>query len=315
MKLPLPTHAFPVILFQVAACLAPLPLLSAPRPVIVNVPDTALPPIWRNVSASERLSLVRAAELDATRLLAERISGVKINEDSVSKDLTAADDRIRAEMQASITGVKTTEGPTYTVDGRVEVVRQVNIEQLINKIEERYSNRGSRSTSSNSNTLTEKRKVVFDALGSAAIRGSEGQRRLLAKRAAEVDAYRRLVERVGNTPITSTTNTAAFMAQNDVVKTAVVDAVKNAETTQIEFSIENNKMTASVTMRLALGPIVRVVTRQFKNGESTLISDKTEELTLEETGSGTATDGEEVQVDVTIDNIVEQTLSEKGGLR
>jgi hypothetical protein len=312
MKL-LSIHAFPVFLFQAAACLAPLPLLSAPRPKIVNAPAVALPPIWKNISPSERLSLTRAAEIDATRLLAERIAGVQIDGSTTVRDLSETDDRVRAELQTFITGVKTSEGPTYTEDGRVEVVRQVNIEQLINRIEERYSRRDGGSTSSSfSNTLSEKRKVVFDALGSAAIRGSEGQRRLMAKRAAEVDAYRRLAERAGQTQITSTTTVANFVTQDDTVKAAVVNAVKNAETTEIEFLPDG---TAKVTLRMALGPVVRVVARQIKNGESTLISDKTEQLTLEETGSGAAPADGELQVDVTIDSIVQQTLSEKGGLR
>lgn len=307
-----PIHALPVLLLQASVCLYPLPLLSAPRPKIVTAPDVSLPPIWKNVSPSERLSLTRAAEIDATRLLAERIAGVQIDGTTTVRDLSQTDDLVGAELQTFITGVKTSEGPTYTEDGRVEVVRQVNIEQLIKKIEERYIKRDGGSTSSNSNTLTEKRTLVFDALGSAAIRGSEGQRRLMAKRAAEVDAYRRLAERAAQTQITSTTTVANFVTQDDMVKAAVVNAVKNAETTEIRFLPDG---TAEVTLRMALGPVVRVVARQIKNGESTLISDKTEQLTLEETGSGAASSDGELQVDVTIDSIVQQTLSEKGGLR
>jgi hypothetical protein len=312
MKLP-PLNTFPVFLLQVTACLAPLPLLSAPRPVIVTAPNVALPPVWKNVSPSERLSLTRAAEIDATRLLAERIAGVQIDGTTSVRDLSQTDDLVRAELQTFITGVKTSEGPTYTEDGRVEVVRKVNIEQLINKIEERYIKRDGTSTSSNqSNTVTEKRTLVFDALGSAAIRGSEGQRRLMAKRAAEVDAYRRLAERAGQTQITSTSTVANFVTQDDTVKAAVVNAVKNAETTEIRFLTDG---TAEVTLRMALGPVVRVVARQIKNGDSTLISDKTKQLTLEEKGSGAAPADGELRVDVTIDSIVQQTLSEKGGLR
>jgi hypothetical protein len=134
----------------------------------------------------------------------------------------------------------------------------------------------------------------------------------MAKRAAEVDAYRRLAERAGQTQITSTTTVANFVTQDDTVKTAVLNAVKNAETTEIEFLPDG---TAKVTLRMALGPIVRVVARQIKNGETTLISDKTEQLTLEETGSGAAPADGELQVDVTIESVVEQTLSEKGGVR
>jgi hypothetical protein len=312
MKL-LSIHAFPVLLFQAAVCLAPLPLFSAPRPKIVNAPAVGLPPIWKNISPSERLSLTRAAEIDATRLLSERISGVQIDGTTTVRDLSETDDRVRAELQTFITGVKTSEGPTYTEDGRVEVVRQVNIEQLINRIEERYSKRdGGPISSSVSNTLSEKRKVVFDALGSAAIRGSEGQQRLMAKRAAEVDAYRRLVERAGQTQITSTTTVANFVTEDDAVKAAVVNAVKNAETTEIEFLPDG---TAKVTLRMVLGPVVRVVARQLKNGESTLISDKMEQMTIQETGSGAAPANGEIQIDVTINSIVQQTLSEKGGVR
>lgn len=302
-------HTFLVLLLQAIAFLAPLSLLSAPRPEIAAAPDAVLPPIWKNVSPSERLTLTRAAEIDATRLLAERIAGIQIEGGTTVRDLTETDDRVKAEIQTFITGVKTTEKPTYTEDGRIEVVRQVNVEQLIKKIEERYTKRDAGPISSNSNTSTEKREVVFDALGSAAIRGSEGQRRLMAKRAAEVDAYRRLAERASQTKITSTSTVANFVTQDDSVKAAVVHAVKNAETMKIRFLTDG---TAEVTLRMSLGPVVRVVERKIKNGESTLISDKTEQLTLQETGSGAAPADGERHVDVTIESVVEQTLHEKG---
>jgi hypothetical protein len=302
--------SLPAFLLGAAVCLSPLPLLSAPRPEVVTSPDVVLPPIWKNVSPSERLSLTRAAEIDATRLLAERIGGVQIDGTTTVRDLSETDDRVKAEIQMFITGVKTTEGPTYSDDGRVEVVRKVSVDQLIKKIEERYIKRDGGPTSAESKTITEKREMVLDALGSAAIRGSEGQKRLMAKRAAEVDAYRRLAERAGKTQITSTTTVANFVAQDDKVRASIVQAVKSAETTKIRFLPDG---TAEVTVRMSLGPVVRVVSRKIKNGESSLISDKTEQLVIEEQGSGAAPSDGETQVEVTIESVVGETLSEKGG--
>jgi hypothetical protein len=153
------------------------------------------------------------------------------------------------------------------------------------------------------------REVTFEILGSAAIKGSEGHKRILAKRAAEVDAARRLAERMGALKIDSSTTVANLVTEDDTIKAAITRVVQNAETIKIRFIADDS---AEVTLRVKLDPLVRVIARKFKGKEVTLISDETKQVVLEETGVGVAPEDLGVQVDVTIESVVEQTLSEKG---
>jgi hypothetical protein len=85
--------------------------------------------------------------------------------------------------------------------------------------------------------------------------------------------------------------------------------VKNAETIKIRFIADGS---AEVTLRVKLEPLVRVISRKFQGNDITLLSDETKQLIFEETGVGVAPEDLGIQVDVTIESVVEQTLSDKG---
>ena len=65
---------------------------------------SALPPVWHKVSAQQRLNALRIAELDATRLLAERIFGIQVEGDSTVRDLARLDDRLKGGAAAGDAG-------------------------------------------------------------------------------------------------------------------------------------------------------------------------------------------------------------------
>jgi hypothetical protein len=54
-----------------------------------------------------------------------------------------------------------------------------------------------------------------------------------------------------------------------------------------------------------------VIARKIKGDQITTISDEIKQLILEETGTGAAPDDSEIQVDVQIDQILEETLTGK----
>lgn len=297
----------PAIALAIGAVL-PTTLFGVERPEIVAA-SPSLPAIWQKVSTRDRMNLVRAAELDAIRLLTERINGVQIDSTTTVKDLSESDDRVSAEVSSYISGVKTGDRPRFLEDGRVEVVKKVDLEQVIAKIEETYTRREGGPLKSSSKASVDDREVTFEILGSAAIKGSEGHKRILAKRAAEVDAARRLAERMGALKIDSSTTVANLVTEDDTIKAAITRVVQNAETIKIRFIADGS---SEVTLRVKLDPLVRVIARKFKGKEVTLLSDETKQVVLEETGVGVAPEDLGVQVDVTIESVVEQTLSEKG---
>lgn len=263
-----------------AICAAGLlvPMASAaPKVAIKKDALTNLPEIWKSVPTAKRLQYVRAAELDATRILAERLMGITLDGKTTVKDLAAADDSVKGSLVATLKGVKTVGSPTYHEDGRVEVIRAVKTRTLVESI---VAKAGSKHSQVVRETIT----AEIDALGNAAIPGSDGHARVMAKRAGELDAYRRLSERAAGVQITSDSTMKDFAMQNDEIKAAFANCIKSAEITGISYLDDNS---AEVTATLKLGPLVRIITKTIAaDGKVLKTEEKAEQLTLEETGVG-----------------------------
>lgn len=260
----------------IAGVLAPT-ANAAPKVTIKKDVVSNLPEIWKSVPSAKRLQYVRAAELDATRILAERIMGIALEGNTTVKDLAAADDTVKGSLAATLKGIKTVGTPTYHDDGRVEVIRAVKTRTLLNSLVTKHGSKGSKIVQE---TITEE----VDALGNAAIPGSEGHARVMAKRAGELDVYRRLSERVAGVQITADSTMKDFAVQNDDIKAAFANCIKSAEITGISYLDDNS---AEVTATLKIGPLVRLITKTVAaDGKVLKTDEKTEQMTLEETGMG-----------------------------
>jgi hypothetical protein len=278
------------------------------RPEVVEQTGTSpgvMPEIWKNISARERLNLVRAAELDGTRQLVERIHGIAVDGETSVIDLAQTNDTVKAMLRESITGVRTVGSPVYQPDGRVEVVRKVHLTQLVRRIVETYTRPEGGNMKADSETTTTEKEVIFDVTGVAAIRGSDGHKRVLAQRAAQVDAYRKLAERTGSVRLSSESTIADLATANDSIRSSVSKAIKNAEPVSIKYLPDHS---AEVTLRINLDPIVRVIAKRVKDGEVTLLSDKIEQLVVEETGVGAPPENLGVEIEVHIESIIEESL-------
>jgi hypothetical protein len=247
-----------------------------------------LPEIWQKVPAQQRLMALRAAEVDATRLLIERIMGLHLNSDSTVRDLTLANDTIRGNISASIKGVTTTEAPEYFDDGRLQVVRAVKIQQVIEVLskivkQEHLSDGVIKTIADSQKTELVTRNENLDAVGSSAIPGSEGHLKIKAKRAAEADAYRKLGERLMGVKITSDTTVRDLALKNDEVIKSMSGLIKGADVTAIQFQKDSS---CEVTMQVKLSEVIRTVTRVIKG--KTHLEDSLESKIVSETGTGVA---------------------------
>lgn len=288
-----------------------LPVEAAPKPTVVKNTKSSLPAIWQSVSPSQRLQMVRAAELDATRILAERIMGITLEGSTTVRDLVSTSDAIKGQLAVTLKGVKTTEGPIYHEDGRVEVVRAVKLKNLVETISK---------SSTSSVTKRTLRTVVteIDALGNSAVPQSDGHARIRAKRAAEMDVYRRLAERVCGLNLTSSSSVKDFALENDEIRACLSNTIKSAEITAITYDEENS---AAVTASLAIGPLIRVIEKTVAaNGTVIDKKETSRQDTIEETGNGaatatptssanaTASSPTTKEVDVMIDDIISSSL-------
>lgn len=250
---------------------------AAPSVTIKKGASSPLPEIWKKVPTARRLQYVRAAEMDATRILAERIMGICLDGETTVKDLAAADDRVKGALSATLKGVKTVGKPVYHEDGRVEVIRAVKMRTLVESINQKL---GSDASFISREYITEE----IEALGNAAIPESDGKARVMAKRAAELDVYRRLAERVAGVQITSDSTMKDFVVESDEIKSAFSNLVKSAEITSIAYLDDNS---AEVTASMKVGPLVKMVTKTVaQDGKVIKVTEKTEQLIIEETGVG-----------------------------
>ena len=263
----------------------------------------ALPEIWVQAGPQERLRAVRAAELDADRLLAERIFGLQIDSETTVHDLAAGDDAIAGAVEATLVGAVTTEEPEFLSDGQVQVVRAVKIREVIETLNrvikgQKLSDGSYKNLSDTTKTNRRAEDSVIDVMGNAALPGSEGHQKIMAKRAAEMDAYRRLAERMLGVTIEGNTTIRDMALENDQIIASLSQVLKAAKPTEIKYNVQDGS--CAVTMEIKTADIIRT-TRRYVQGKTsrTEIKDEIEEKVFSETGHGAMRDVAESAADPT----------------
>ena len=276
----------------ISGLLIPSTSYSAVKPTEEEGP--VLPEIWVKAGPRERLKATRAAELDADRLLAERIYGLQVDSETTVQDLAAGDDKIAGAVSATLVGSITTEAPEYLPDGRVQVVRAVKIREVIDTLNrvikgKRLEDGSLVTTSDNTKTNRTTNDKIIDVMGNAAIPGSEGHQKIMAKRAAEMDAYRRLAGRMMGVKIDGNTTVRDFALEHDEILASLSQVLKAATPTAVKFNKSDGS--CEVTMEIKTQDIIRT-TRRFLKGTTTKteIKDEVEEKTFSETGMGAMRD-------------------------
>ena len=252
-------------------------------------PAPKLPEIWQQAGPRERLKATRAAELDADRLLVERLYGVQIDSRSTVADLAMQDDSIAALAGASLVGALLVGEPEYFDDGRVEVVKAVKIEQVIETIRRKTKEKLRADGTSEIVEFDEKTELAtegktLEAMGNAALPGSLGHQKVMAKRAAELDAYRRLAQRLMDIRIDSETTIRDACLESDDLIASLSQLVKGAEPLSIRYLDDGS---CEVKMSITKQDLVRALTRTTKGrAQNTRIEDTIREKTFVETGRG-----------------------------
>lgn len=267
------------------AALAFVTAQAAVKPVDV---DVKFPEVWEKAGPQARLMATRAAEVDANRLLLERILGVNVSGDTVVYDLVLEHDDLAAEIEGKIKGVATTEAPEYLDDGRVQVVRAVTYRTVVETISQYVRKKALLGVWFTTEQLTEmERKNVdttIDVMGNSALPGSEGLKKIQAKRAAEIDAYRKLAERVLGMEISSQTHVKDFVLQSDIIRARVAQLIKSAKPIAIRYLPDDS---CEVDMQMKTADIYEVV-KKYGKGPNVAVETTSEikENLFTETGAG-----------------------------
>jgi hypothetical protein len=279
-------------LHSATALLALALLAPATRAAVRSTegPAPTLPEIWQKAGPRERLKATRAAELDADRLLIERFYGVQVDSTSTVADLAMQDDSIASLAGASLVGALTVGEPEYFDDGRVEVVKSVKIERVLETIRRKTKEKLRADGTTETVAFDEKTELAtenltLEAMGNSAIPGSLGHQKIMAKRAAELDAYRRLAQRLMDIRIDSTTTVRDACLESDDLIASLSQLVKGAEPLSIRYLDDGS---CEVKMSITKKDIHRALTRSQKGrAHTTRIEDTIRENSFVETGRGT----------------------------
>ncbi|MBL8880828.1 MAG: LPP20 family lipoprotein [Phycisphaerales bacterium] len=220
----------------------------------------SIPDIWRKIGPQARLMATEAARKDAQRRLAERLKGLRLTARTTVRDFVTESDEINTEMNAFLVGAQ--EDSTYYHHDEliVEVHMVVPTEQVITTIKALHSRHYKGDDVKGADIEKIVRNVVrkeFDATGmgvpparyvkkyaetmqvafpswaegmiDASGQGTDeeigsAQGKLRAIRAAELDARRKLAERIAGMQISANTKIDDFVTQHDHI-VAELDAV------------------------------------------------------------------------------------------
>lgn len=96
---------------------------------------------------------------------------------------------------------------------------------------------------------------------------NDAQKRLMARRAAKVDALRNLTETIYGLQIDSQTTVRDFVTQSDLIRSSVSAVIQGAQ--EIDYR-ELPDGTAEVTMEITLGPIEDIMGRRIRYDRHTV---------------------------------------------
>jgi len=233
----------------------------------------------------------RAAEADAYRKLAETINGLQLNSQTYVKDFVTESDEIRTAIDTFVKGARFGQ-PRWYDDGVCEVEAEVTVAKLITTLKEvhvaHYHGRSVTATDIEQIKQT-LQKDVISVIGMGAPRpdlppglpaGVEAaltplpspppatltvpaiwktvspQARLMAIRAARVDAMRKLLERIKGLRLTSDTLVRDFVTEYDEIATRAEGIVVGA--TEVRTYLHDDELIADVVMEV---PVSRVITQ------------------------------------------------------
>ena len=279
-------------------------------------------------SAQNKLLAYRAARVDAIRKLAERIKGLTITSETTVKDFVTESDTVQTGMMAFLNGMKEIK-KEWMEDGTCEVVMEVTLQEVVVALKQictsYYKGNRVKVRDIEKMTVTNELKVLR-ATGSGAPRPefqvddivnipqggdlasltnmSAGARaywlarampqgRLMAVRAARIDALRRLGERINGLMITSETSVRDFVAESDEIRTRMRTFIQGAKEVGIRYHADELivEVEMEVTVRELVGSLKKWHEEYYK-GDRVKVQDferltvRSRDKTVRETGMG-----------------------------
>ncbi len=249
--------------------------------------------------AQNKLLAKRAAEADAYRKLAETVKGFHITSDTLVRDFVTESDEISTELDTFIKGVRLGE-PKWYEDLSCEVPAEVTVAKVIETLKAIYTRhyKGSSIKATDFEHIKQEiQKDVIKVVGMGAPRpdlppdAPEGvetvitqvqslpepalpalwlkigpQARLMAQRAATLDAQRQLLERVKGLRITSDTLVRDFVTQWDEIQSEAQGYLVGAHEVRTYYHADEPivEVTYAIPVESVITMIKELHTRHYK---------------------------------------------------
>ncbi len=242
--------------------------------------------IAKKREAQNKLLAERAARVDGMRKLAERIKGLRISSETTVKDFVAEDDTIETALLTHLVGVSEVGKPKHLEDGTCEVKVQVKIRTVTETLKtihrRHYKGNKVKITDLESLVRTYKDKILVETgmgvprpelqedpliapepgestakFSNASTKARKfwakyckAQGRLLAERAARVDAMRRLAERIKGVRIDAQTIVKDFVTESDDVNVSMNTFLRGSR--EVGKRFHDDELIVEVVMQVKL---------------------------------------------------------------
>ena len=192
--------------------------------------------------ARMRAAAVRAARVDALRQLGEAIKGVKISSTTTVKDFVTQSDQIKAQFNGMLQGAQQVEKPKVYDDGIVELKMVIYVDAVIYGLKNIARNNYSKISANQIEKIKKFAGKKFEAVGTGAMAVQPSPKsnvdlwryvgirgRLMARRAAQMDAYRSIGEAIYGVQINAQTTVKDFVTQSDQIKSSFNGIVRGVQ--------------------------------------------------------------------------------------
>lgn len=270
----------------------------------------ALPP-------HQKLMAKRAAEIDGYRNMTERIMGLEISSESKVVDFMGESDKIATSMDHFIKGLRIVEDKTsWYDDGSCEVVVEVTLSRVIKELQtscDKYYKGKKWDTTSFLQIKMRTEKRVLSEIGSAAVRLEStiaepetvpvvldflnprdrridlpaiykkypAKNRLMAKRIATVDAYRKLAERIYGLRVSAKTTVADFDVNmsSDIVRGKLNHYLKGMKVDEVRYQEDGIiEVQVSLTIKQVVKTLKRVCDEYYNETGKRIKTETFEEI-------------------------------------
>jgi hypothetical protein len=299
---------------------------------VLTTPLLAQDAVSAQKRAQGKALALRAARADAMRKLGERINGLSITSETKVRDFVTESDKIQSAMRTFLLGMREVGSPEYSEDGVCVVRMEVTLEEVIRalrKIHSDYAKAGGKTKDYDFTKMTVTNKeTIIRVVGQGAPRpepeyvedelvepdefgivswakfgktvqdfwktNCTGRGRLMAERAARLDAMRRLVERIKGVNVDSQTLVKDFVAESDDINVSFENTFLRGAR-EIGVRYHSDDLIVEVEMQVKLKQVFAAVHSwakvhykgdQMKLRELEQRTVKTEMKIIKETGVG-----------------------------